>query len=225
MTRPKALFFGAIGTLCETSDMQRRAYNAAFAHLGLDWDWGREAYRDMLKKSGGQARIKAYAEARGEDVDVEEIHRAKVAYFQEFAREGLEPRPGVVEVIERAQSSGVLLGFATTTGSKTVDLIFEGLEGAVPRNAFGFVGDRDFVTEGKPSPEIYRLALSHFGISAAQAVAIEDMPESAQSALAAGIECIAFPGEAARGRSFPSGVAHHVDRLQPSFCGLGLSAA
>ncbi|MEX3016383.1 HAD family hydrolase [Gymnodinialimonas hymeniacidonis] len=225
MPQPKALFFGAIGTLVETSDMQRRAFNAAFNHLSLGWSWGREAYREMLHAPGGKSRIEAYAEAQGQDVDVDEIYRAKVAYFREFARDGLEPRPGVLDVIERAQSKGVALGFATTTGTQTVDLIFEGLKGVITRDMFGFVGDRDFVSASKPSPEIYRLGLAHFGISAGQAVAIEDTPESAQSSLAAGIETLAFPGEAARGRSFPSGITHVLDRLEPSFCGLGLSAA
>tara|TARA_B110000503_G_scaffold47893_1_gene77939 strand:+ start:1294 stop:1407 length:114 start_codon:yes stop_codon:yes gene_type:complete len=34
----KAVFFGSIGTLVETSDLQRRAFNQAFAEAGLDWD-------------------------------------------------------------------------------------------------------------------------------------------------------------------------------------------
>ncbi|MEJ6391441.1 HAD family hydrolase [Gymnodinialimonas ulvae] len=225
MTQPKALLFGAIGTLVETSDMQRRAFNAAFAQLGLDWTWGREAYREMLRTPGGAARVAHYADARGEEVDADEVHRAKVAYFREFAREGLEPRAGVREVVESARSLGVRLGFATTTGSDTVDLLFDGLGDALPRDVFDFVGDADLVTKGKPSPEIYRLALSHFGLSAAQAIAIEDTPESAAAPIAAGIATVAFPGDAARGRSFPVEVTHNVDRLEPSFCGLGLAAA
>jgi HAD superfamily hydrolase (TIGR01509 family) len=225
MTQPKAVLFGAIGTIVETSDMQRRAFNAAFKRLGLNWSWGREAYREMLRAPGGKARIAEYAAERGEEVDADAVHRAKVAYFREFAREGLEPRAGVLDVVKRAKAQGVKLGLATTTGSDTVDLIFEGLGDVLPRDMFGFVGDGDLVSRGKPSPEIYRLALSHFGISASQAVAIEDTPESAAAPIAAGIPTIAFPGDAARGRSFPVEITHNVDRLEPSFCGLGLAAA
>jgi phosphoglycolate phosphatase-like HAD superfamily hydrolase len=53
----KAILFGSIGTLVETSDFQRRAFNQAFAQAGLDWNWDTETYVRLLKKSGGQQRI------------------------------------------------------------------------------------------------------------------------------------------------------------------------
>ena len=223
--QPEAILFGSIGSLVETSELQRQAYNAAFKRLGMDWVWGRSEYRDLLRDPGGTARIAAFAAARGEDVDVDRIHRAKVAYFRAAAEEGLELRPGVPEVIARAQAVGVRMGLATTTGSDTVDLVLDGLKGQVDRNAFAFVGDRDFVTRPKPSPEIYRVALVHLGLTAAEVVAIEDTPEAAQAAVGAGVTCVAFPGEAARDRAFPGDVAHHVDRLQPGLLGLRGAAA
>ncbi|MEC7496587.1 MAG: haloacid dehalogenase, partial [Pseudomonadota bacterium] len=35
----RALIFGSIGVLVETSELQRQAYNAAFAAHRLDWHW------------------------------------------------------------------------------------------------------------------------------------------------------------------------------------------
>ena len=35
----KAILFGSIGTLIETSDLQREAFNQAFKEAGLDWYW------------------------------------------------------------------------------------------------------------------------------------------------------------------------------------------
>ena len=35
----KAVLFGSIGTLAETSDLQRDAFNEAFKISGLDWFW------------------------------------------------------------------------------------------------------------------------------------------------------------------------------------------
>ncbi len=225
-TSPKALLFGAIGTLAETSELQRQAFNAAFRDAGLDWSWGREEYREMLRKPGGKDRIADYADKAGVEVDADRLHAAKVAHFRARVQEdGLDLRAGVAELIADAKAADVRLGFVTTTGSDTVDLLFEGLEGKIARDDFAFIGDRDMVTEGKPSAEIYRLALQHLSLSAAEAVAIEDTPESAQAALAAQITCVGFPGEAARGRTFPEDVKHVVDRLEPVFCGLVNAAA
>ena len=35
----KAILFGSIGTLAETSDLQRNAFNEAFKISGLNWFW------------------------------------------------------------------------------------------------------------------------------------------------------------------------------------------
>ena len=35
----KALFFGSIGTIVETSEIQRQSFNLAFKEAGLNWYW------------------------------------------------------------------------------------------------------------------------------------------------------------------------------------------
>ena len=57
----KAILFGSIGTLIETSEIQRRAFNQAFSEAKLGWDWDVEIYREMLAKSGGLLRIQDFA--------------------------------------------------------------------------------------------------------------------------------------------------------------------
>ena len=58
----KAVLFGSIGTLIETSDIQRESFNQAFKEAGLDWYWDQEDYTKLLKKSGGTKRIEDFAE-------------------------------------------------------------------------------------------------------------------------------------------------------------------
>ena len=69
----KAILFGSIGTLIETSELQRRAFNQAFAEAGLDWDWNTEEYRRLLTKSGGCERIQDFATRRGSEVNAEPV--------------------------------------------------------------------------------------------------------------------------------------------------------
>ena len=54
----KALLFGSIGTLVETSEIQRKSFNEAFKKKGLNWYWTEEEYIKLLNKSGGSDRIK-----------------------------------------------------------------------------------------------------------------------------------------------------------------------
>jgi HAD superfamily hydrolase (TIGR01509 family) len=216
---PKALFFGAIGTLAETSELQRRAHNAAFAQAGLDWTWNRDRYRDLLRDPGGTRRIAAEARRREVAVDAEAIHRRKVANFRDIVRtEGLTPRPGVLETLDRARGQGLCVGWVTTTGRDTVDLMLEGFGGAISAATFDFICDARDVGRPKPAPDIYLLALARAGVAAQGARAVEDTPESAAAAVAAGLPTFATPGWAAQDRRFPDEVPV-VPALSPAVLG------
>jgi len=51
------LFFGGIGTLVETSEMQFDAFNQAFTDNNIDFQWRRDDYIESLSSSGGQNRL------------------------------------------------------------------------------------------------------------------------------------------------------------------------
>ena len=101
----KAIFFGSIGTLVETSDLQRRAFNQAFSEAGLDWNWSAEVYKHLLTKSGGRGRIQDFASQRGMDVDASQLHLRKTEIFDALmAQESLLLRPGIASVIVHAKA-------------------------------------------------------------------------------------------------------------------------
>ena len=70
----KAVFFGSIGSVVETSELQRKSFNDAFAEAGLNWYWDQNSYRQMLTTSGGQKRISDFAAMRNETVDASALH-------------------------------------------------------------------------------------------------------------------------------------------------------
>ena len=201
----QAILFGAIGTLVETSDMQRRAFNLAFVAEGLDWYWDARTYAEMLQTAGGAARIADFAESLGESVDADAVHETKVALFAEMIkRNGLQLRPGVKETIEAAKRSGVPVGFVTATGQAQVDAIFAALGDQLSRDDFAYIGDASQVNRSKPAPDIYLAALQSLGVDASEAIAIEDSVPSANSAIAAGIMTYVTPGQMHRGAAFPA---------------------
>ncbi|MCB1457635.1 MAG: HAD hydrolase-like protein, partial [Nitratireductor sp.] len=60
-----AVIFDVDGTLAETEEIHRKAFNAAFLEAGLDWHWDRDLYRRLLQVTGGRERILAYATETG----------------------------------------------------------------------------------------------------------------------------------------------------------------
>jgi HAD superfamily hydrolase (TIGR01509 family) len=207
------VLFGSIGTLADTSELQRAAFNEAFAAHGLDWEWSQAEYRELLADSGGERRIAAYAKSRGEQVDAAAVHRTKSEAFQRRLRTGeITPRPGVAETIARARDEGVRLALVTTTTPENVSALFEGLDGAVDPRSFELVLDLTDVSQAKPAPDVYRLALERLGESEDTCVAVEDNAGGVRAAAAAGVRVIAFPGENNAGHDFGE-AAERVDAL------------
>jgi beta-phosphoglucomutase-like phosphatase (HAD superfamily) len=107
-----ALLFDVDGTLAETEELHRRAFNDSFAYFGLPWVWDFALYRELLRVTGGQERIRHFLRTfatSGDDLsdaEVAELHRFKTARYASLVATGAcELRPGVADVIRRASGS------------------------------------------------------------------------------------------------------------------------
>lgn len=206
-----AILFGSISTLVDSSELQRRAFNTAFAQHGLDWSWDQDEYAELLTGSGGQDRVAAYAQQRGDDVDAAAVHATKSQVFRSLlADEPPTPRPGVVETIRAAREAGHQVGFVTTTSAENVAAVLQ--VPGLSADDFDVVVDTDDVDHPKPAPEAYRHALAALGSDPSDAVAIEDNVGGVDAARAAEVTVLAFPNENTDGHDW-SGAAERVDAL------------
>ena len=198
-----AILFGSISTVADTSELQRQAFNQAFAEHGLDWNWDRDAYIGMLDKSGGQDRVSAYAESKGESVDAQAIHQTKSKIFQDSAASaGLSLRPGVLETIAGAKHDGLKVGLVTTTSPDNVAALLDALSPQITREDFDVVVDSSDVDQPKPDRAAYVYALQQLSETAGECVAIEDNVGGVDAAVAAGVTCVAFPNANTAGHDF-----------------------
>ena len=191
----KAILFGSIGTLIETSDLQREAFNQAFKEAGLDWYWDQEDYTKLLKKSGGTKRIEDFAEKNNTIVDAKKIRERKTQIYNDKINSTfVPPREGVLDVLEYAHKNNIKIGFVTSTTPDNIDAVFKTLNNQIKKNHFDFIGNNSQINEPKPAPDIYIKALNSLELKSSECIAIEDTVESALSADRAKIKCIAFPG-------------------------------
>lgn len=219
MAQVRAVIFGAIGVIAETSDIQRQAFNLAFKQAGLDWDWDAATYRRLLSINGGQTRLRAY---RDEDINrshvteamIEALHQHKTHHYAALTADGsLAPRRGVAELIKACQDAGVLVALCTSTSVENVEAIRAALGNALDFRAFSSITTIDKIGAVKPTPDAYLHCLSQLGLAAHEVVAIEDTPVSMASALAAGIAVIATPGAMIDEPDF-AGAAMKIDHLE-----------
>ena len=192
----KALLFGSIGTLIESSDIQRTSFNEAFKEAGLDWYWDEQDYRNLLKKSGGTKRVEDFAEKNNVNVNASQIRNRKTEIFSSYIIKNKQKlRKSVYEIINFSKKNNIKLSLSTSTTINNVEAIFESLSDQITREDFDFIGNKSLVKYEKPNSAIYKVTLEHLNIEASDCIAIEDTEESSQSAINAGIKCIGFPGD------------------------------
>ena len=220
VTTLRALVFDVDGTLAETErDGHRVAYNAAFADLGLPWQWDAQTYGKLLHTAGGKERLRAYiATAQpafagaGLDALVARVHEAKNRHFGALAR-GLQLRPGVLRIVRAARQAGIRIGIATTASRSAVDALLR----AYPElaAALDVLGAGDVVAQKKPAPDIYRWTLERLAIGSREALAIEDSALGLRSALAAGIATLVTPSDYTAAEDFAGAAAVLSDLGEP----------
>lgn len=200
----RALIWDVDGTLAETEELHRAAFNAAFAEAGLAWHWSQDDYRRLLKTTGGKERIAVFmAEIGASGVDIPALHKAKTAlYTSMMAQGGLALRPGVADLMAQARAAGIRLAIATTTSRPNVDALCAACFGQPSDQVFEVIASGDEVPAKKPAPDIYLLALQRLGLPANACLALEDSRNGLRSALAAGLRTIVTPSVYTMGEDF-----------------------
>jgi len=190
----EALIFDVDGTLAETEECHRRAFNDAFATAGLGWHWDQALYGRLLEVTGGKERMRHYAALAGQSIDdaaVARLHSDKTARYVAAVEAGaMVLRPGVARLLHEAHAAGLRLAIATTTSPANVTALLRttlGLDGAA---LFECIAAGDMVGTKKPAPDVYQLVLDRLRVAPECCVAFEDTPNGLAAAHAAEIPAI-----------------------------------
>lgn len=217
---PAALIFDVDGTLAETEELHRQAFNAAFADERLSWHWDVALYRRLLEVAGGKERIAHYLKSAPDGAEriagrIADLHAAKTAHYTALVAAGTPLRPGVARLIREAKAAGVPLAIATTTSLPNVEALLSAALGADALRLFDVIGAGDVVPAKKPAPDIYNYVLQRLDLSARLCVAFEDSTNGVRSARAAGLRTIVTPGIYTDGDDFSGALAVVSDLGEP----------
>ncbi len=192
------VIFDMDGTLADTEEVHRQAFNLAFDDFNLDWHWSRKEYADLLVISGGRERIRQYALDCTDfkmppDLDdyVAGIHKLKTNHYARMLVEGhVTLRPGVRRLLEECRDAGIRMSIATSSQLSNVTTL---LDNNLPANWpswFEIIASCDIVEAKKPAPDVYCYVMNKMKVSAENCLALEDTRNGFLSAQAAGIPTI-----------------------------------
>ena len=184
----KAIIFDLDGTILDTETPEFVSWREVYAGFGVSLELQAWVKAIGTSDSGWDPYVHLESLVGG-PVERAAVRGARRTRFDELMT-GVQPREGIVSWLNEAHDLGLRVGVASSSGASWVLRFLDALG---LRNHFDVLATRDRVTRSKPDPELYELALRELGVSAAEALAVEDSPNGIAAAKDAGLFCVAVP--------------------------------
>ncbi len=207
----KAVIFDVGGTIAETADVKRAAFNQAFAELGLDWVWGRSVFAQILANSLPGAEVEFYALLRHPTLFnrlernglLDQIPKRQLQIYFNLLEAGAAPlRPGVARLMGEIVSSGVKLAICSTGPRLEYETLLFNRFGLEIVDALSVaVSGEDL--QGASPVQAYRTCLESLGLHPGSTAVIENSAQGVAAAASLGMGVIATPSLYTMGQNFP----------------------
>ncbi len=197
----QALIFDVDGTLAETAEIHRAAFNQTFDEFGTGWCWDRATYSYLMDMPKDTDMLEAHnaisASRNSEQALAPEILRRiglrkMQVYLAMLAGGAAYLRPGVCRLIDEARRDGIALGIVSPRCRIEFEMLIT--------NTLGFDGlamfDAIRTSEdcGPNALAAYRYVIADLAIDPVKSVAIDDTVSGIRDAVICGLKTIATPG-------------------------------
>ncbi len=198
-----AIILDMDGLMVDTEPLYKIAWQQAASEVGFDLDDRRYAMI-VGRTMAGCERV--LSEEFGPAFPVERVReRRPVLWRAEVERRGVQPKPGLLELLAFAETHGIAIAVATSTDADTAAFTL-GRAGLATRISTVVTGDQ--IAHSKPAPDIYLEAARRLAVEPAHCVALEDSEAGVLSIANAGMRGILVPHWPAS--DLAKQTAHHV---------------
>ncbi|KAJ1702596.1 hypothetical protein LUZ63_002375 [Rhynchospora breviuscula] len=232
-----ALIFDCDGVILESEHLHRQAYNDAFAHFNVRCPpfssgplyWDVEFYDELQNQvGGGKPKMRWYFGKNGWPISsvfetppstdsdreklVDVLQDWKTERYKEIIKSGtVEPRPGVLRLMDEAKGAGIKLAVCSAATKSSVILCLENLIGLDRFKGLDCFLAGDDVKEKKPDPSIYITAAKKLGVESKNCLVVEDSVIGLQAATGAGMSCIVTYTSSTANQDFGDAIAKYPD--------------
>ena len=183
----KAVVFDMDGVIFDSEKLYRKHWMITGAEYGIPEDTMRQLC-NLIAGATKEHNEKVMKSRVGEDFDYMAF-RAKTMnrMDQDILENGLELKPGVIQLFTYLKEKGYQIGLATSTHQERAErnLTNAGILGYFDNIVYGGV-----VANGKPAPDIYLKACENLGVKPKEAIGIEDSLNGVKASAAAGLYTI-----------------------------------
>lgn len=185
---PQAIIFDMDGLLVDTEPLWQQSEATMLVTRGHDWNV--EIQRDLIGRRLDEF-LAGVIEGYGLVGDtVPAMREELICHMEVCIPAQAVTRPGAVELIAYTAERNLPRAIASSSPHRVIDAVMGSQRWA---DVFPLRVSGDDVNRGKPAPDIYLEAAHRLGLAPETCLALEDSPNGARAAVAAGMTCFAVP--------------------------------
>lgn len=221
----QALIFDVDGTVAETADIHRAAFNRAFEECGVGWHWDREIYSELTPIEFTLPKLRLFALATQRTCHSQtpsfemlaKVASRKAQIYCNMVREGAAHlRPGVARLMTEAMHDGLTLAAVSTSTKAETEALFTATLGFHALGWFSNLKCAEHADISGGESSLYRATLVDMGIAGRRATAIDDSEYGARAAHSCDLNVIATPSLYTSSQSFEMAALILSDLGQPA---------
>jgi beta-phosphoglucomutase len=187
----QGVIFDLDGVIVDSHPAHKRAWAKFFASLGKDIS---EHDLEFILEGNKRSDILRHFLGELTDQQVKHYGAQKEALFKSSAQD-VRPNNGLEEFLDQIDRAQIPIALASSASRGRAQYMLEQLN---LKDRFRVIVTGDDVTEGKPNPEIFRLAAQGLGVQPRNILVCEDSVNGIDAAKKVGMKCLAI---AANGRA------------------------
>lgn len=183
----KAVVFDMDGVIFDSEKLYRKHWKITGKEYGID-DAEMNELCNLIAGATKEHNEKLMKSRFGEAFDYADFRRRTMTRMDEdILQNGLDIKPGVLELFQYLKENGYKIGLATSTYKERAE---RNLRKAGILEVFDKIIYGGIVPNGKPAPDIYLKACEELGVEPVDAIGIEDSINGVKSSSAAGLYTI-----------------------------------
>lgn len=176
------------GVIADTETSNKEFLEKALAVFGVTLT---DEERMSLVGTNDPHRIERFLSRANRTVTMEEYRAQRVASGNTYENGDIAPMPGLISLLRDFRSKGIRTAVVSMTSLRLISI---GLERMGMTDLFDTVIGGDMVTNHKPNPEPYQMAMERLGARPEECIVFEDSPVGISAGKAAGAFVVGYTG-------------------------------